>query len=315
MKRFFTLSFLFFSVCLFGQNLIPDPSAEDYVECPTGLGILETWNPNWQSFRGTPDYFNNCSDGLGSNNPLGYQEPRTGDGYLGLFTFRRNPMNSREYIGVALNEPLIIGQDYFMSFYVSRAHKFNAYNLASNNIGVLFMTENFLNTEELGPTPNYSTFNRTDLITDTVNWVNVSYQFTADSAYQYLAFGNFFEDNMTDTLRIGGESDGNVTSYYYFDDFCLSASPDECDFVNSTINLIHSAAKMWPNPCQKELNFKTEFPITQLDIYDIRGKLLKTTFASEEKEIQIGINLPSGIYMAVLQTKQGITKKRFMVSN
>ncbi|MCA1764460.1 MAG: T9SS type A sorting domain-containing protein [Flavobacteriales bacterium] len=271
MKRFFTLSFLFFSVCLFGQNLIPDPSSEDVVECPSTLG--------------------------------------------NIFTFRRNPMNSREYIGVALNEPLIIGQDYFMSFYVSRAHKFNAFNLASNNIGVLFMTENFLNTEELGPTPNYSTFNRTDLITDTVNWVNVSYQFTADSAYQYLAFGNFFEDNMTDTLRIGGEPDGNVTSYYYFDDFCLSASPDECDFVNSTINLNHSAAKMWPNPCQKELNFKTEFPITQLDIYDIRGKLLKTTFANDEKEIQIGINLSSGIYMAVLQTKKGITKKRFMVSN
>ena len=317
MKRFFTLLLIFTTFSVFGQNLIPNPSVEEYIECPTSLGNIDVYTSSWKNFRGTPDYWHSCSDNplLGWNNSLGFQEPRTGDGYLGLVTFSKNLNNVREYLGVVLNQSLIIGQEYFMSFYVSRAHKFNAYNLASNNIGVLMMTENFLNDEELGSTPNYSSYNRLDLIEDTVNWVNVSYQFTADSAYQYLAFGNFFEDSMTDTSRIGGEPDGNVTSYYYFDDFCLSASPDECDIVNSTINLNYSSIKMWPNPCHNKLNFATEFSIIQLGIYDLRGKLLKATFAKDENGIQVDINLPSGIYMAVLQTKKGIIQKRFVVSN
>jgi hypothetical protein len=319
MKRFFTLSFLFFSACMFGQNLIPDPSAEDFVECPSTLGNIDIYTSSWQSFRGSPDYWNSCSENplLGWDNSVGFQAPRTGEGYLGLFTFRRNPLNSREYIGLNLEDALIIGQEYYLSFYVSRAHKFNAFNLASNNIGVLLMTDNFLNSEEIGATPNYSSFHRTDLITDTVNWVNISYQFIADSAYQFLAFGNFFEDSLTDTLRVGGEPDGNVTSYYYLDDFCLSTSPNECDFVISTDNFKFEpeSVKLWPNPCSSNLNIDLKVPIQKIDIFSMEGKLINSVIGNGKQSVILKVDLESGTYIAVLKTKEAIIKKRFMVSN
>jgi hypothetical protein len=313
MKRFFTLSFLFFSITLVGQNLIPDPSAEDFVECPTGLGILETWNPNWQSFRGTPDYFNNCSIGLGSNNPVGFQEPRTGEGYLGLVTFSRNLLNAREYLGVELVQPLITGEDYYLSFYVSRAHQFNAFNLASNNIGALLMTENYLNQQEQGPTPGFADFNVIEVVEDTVNWVHLSYKFVADSAYQYLAFGNFFVDALTDTLRIGGEPDGNVTSYYYFDDFCLTQNSNGCDFTNSINNQSSWEVSLFPNPCLDRLFIKQKKTIEKIEIYNITGEILESQTLKAVNQASINIDLPSGLYFISLYSEGKKTTKRFMV--
>lgn len=150
MKRFFTFFFLFFSSAVFGQNLIPDGSAEDFVECPSTLGNVETYLSEWQSFRGSPDYWNSCSENplLGWDNSVGFQEPRTGNGYLGLVTFESGLGSVREYIGIDLIESTIVGETYFLTFYVSRAHQFNSFNLASNNIGALFMTENYLNPTE-----------------------------------------------------------------------------------------------------------------------------------------------------------------------
>jgi hypothetical protein len=51
MKRFFTLSFFLFSFVLFGQNLIPDGSAEDVDECPSSFGNIDGYTSSWQSFR------------------------------------------------------------------------------------------------------------------------------------------------------------------------------------------------------------------------------------------------------------------------
>jgi hypothetical protein len=315
MKRFFTLSFLLCSLALSGQNLIPDPSAEDFVECPKGLGILETWNPNWQSFRGTPDYFNNCSNGLGSHNPAGFQEPRTGEGYLGLFTFSKNLPNAREYIGVELTEPLIIGEEYFLTFYVSRAHQANTLNAASNNIGALLLVENNLNPNEQGPTPNFSTFNEIEIVQDTINWVEMSYQFIAEEAYQFLAFGNFFDDSLTDTLRVGGEPTGEITPYYFFDDFCLTTSPNGCDFTNSVLSQSDIAISVYPNPCSYKLYVEQEKPIERVEIYSVMGELLQTQNIQGSNRVTLSIELPSGLYLVAVYSKENKAIKRFMVSN
>jgi hypothetical protein len=315
MKRFFTLSFLLTSIVLYGQNLIPDGNAEDVAECPFSLGNIDIYTSSWQSFRGSPDYWHSCSENplLGWNNSLGFQEPRTGEGYLGLFTFRRNPMNSREYFGIMLVEPLIIGDEYYLSFHVSRAHQFNAFNLASNNIGALFMTENYLNDAELGPTPGFASFNETELVEDTVNWVSFSYQFIADSAYQYLAFGNFFGDGQTDTLRIGGETDGNVTSYYYFDDFCLTQNPNGCDFLSSTEISVEPILKVWPNPCTDYVMIKSDSPIHRLSVYNIYGEEIQSEYNFFEQVVRVNINLKSGMYLAIIETEKGKATKRFVV--
>jgi hypothetical protein len=317
MKRFFTFLFLFFSFAVLGQNLIPDGSAEDVAECPTTLGNVETYLLQWQSFRGSPDYWNSCSENplLGWDNSLGFQEPRTGDGYLGLFTFSRNLPNAREYFGVQLIQPLAIGQEYFLTFYVSRAHQANTLNGASNNIGALFLVENNLNPDEQGPTPNFSTFNELEIVEDTINWVEMSYQFIADEAYQFLVFGNFYDDNLTDTVRVGGEPTGEITPYYYFDDFCLTTSSDGCDFANSTQNQSDLEVSIYPNPCYNRLYLELEKPIQLVEIYSPTGQLLESQSFKGSNRATMTIELPSGLYFLAIYSKEQKAIKRFMVSN
>jgi len=317
MKRFFTLFFLLFSVALIGQNLIPDGSAENVAECPSSLGNIDVYTSSWQSFRGSPDYWHSCSQNplLGWNNSLGFQEPRTGEGYLGLLTYSKNLPNAREYLGVELTEPLIIGQEYFLTFYVSRAHQANTFNAASNNIGALFLTENNLNPDELGSTPNFSTFNELEIVQDTINWVEMSYQFIADEAYQFVAFGNFFDDNLTDTLRIGGEPTGEITPYYFFDDFCLTTSPDGCDFTNSTQNNGDIEVDVYPNPCTHKLHIEQDKAIRLLEIYSLTGELLESHNLQGSNRASLSINLASGLYFLVIYSKEQKATKRFVVEN
>jgi len=317
MKRFFTLSFLLTSFVLFGQNLIPDGSAENVAECPFSFGNIDAYTSSWQSFRGSPDYWHNCStnEGLGWDNSLGFQEPRSGNGFLGLLTFSKSTPNVREYLGVELTTPLTIGQEYFLTFYVSRAHQANTLNAATNNIGALLLIENNLNPEEQGPTPNFANFNEIEVVEDTVNWVEMSYQFIADEAYQFVAFGNFYDDSLTDTLRIGGEPTGEITPYYFFDDFCLTTSPDGCDFTNSTDNSIQIDAKLYPNPCRSRIRIENTAPLDKILFYSLQGELLRSYQGFGKQTLQIDFSLNPGMYLAVIESEGKRAIKRFVVEN
>src|ERR1700722_4176269 len=85
-----TFSFLFGIVLLFcatrlrAQNLVPNPSFEDTVSCPTSVD--EVYRAvAWSSFGETPDYFNSCGiDEVGvPKNELGYRSAATGHAYCG----------------------------------------------------------------------------------------------------------------------------------------------------------------------------------------------------------------------------------------
>lgn len=171
-------SFLIFTTALPAQNLIPNPSVEDWTECPNHLGgypntqySFETFIYPWTTLRGSPDYFNSCqtNDGLGWNNGLGYQEPRTGDGYLGAIMYHSSLPNSKELFGVNLSESLIPGHTYYCTFYVSMAYTEEFVTLACNRIGFLLMTENYLWAGGQDPTPNQATYEVQEIIADTTS--------------------------------------------------------------------------------------------------------------------------------------------------
>jgi hypothetical protein len=306
-------------MAVIGQNLIPDPSVENVAECPSSLGEIETYtDSSWLGFRGSPDYWHSCSvlSQLGWDNSIGFQEPLTGQGYLGLVTFDRNLNNVREYLGATLLSPLEIGMTYYVSFNVSRAHKSNGFNVASNNIGALLMKENYLDTDELGVIPNQSHYNLDELLVDTVNWVNLSFELVADSAYNHIAFGNFYDDSQTDTLRIGGEPTGAVTAYYYFDDFCITTNPNGCENINSAVfSNKQIIAELWPNPSSREINIRSEALINGISIYDLHGRMVMSKGYADRVELRFQPELNSGIYILKIFTEKGIVRKRFMVSN
>ena len=110
-------SFLVFSSAVHSQNLVPNPSFEDYSECPVFPGEISQ-AIGWSSYGGSPDYFNSCANGANPvtvgtpANNYGFQHPADGFAYIGLYTFYSTPPDYREFVGVELLENLSIGGRY-----------------------------------------------------------------------------------------------------------------------------------------------------------------------------------------------------------
>lgn len=313
----FSFFFLQYGV---SQNLIPNPSVEDYIECPEHLGGLPSegngifrYVPPWKSLRGTPDYFNACApEGLGWNNDLGYQEPRTGDGYLGAIMYSPNLPNSKEYIGVELYEPLIVGQSYFVSFHVSMALDQPA-SKACDRIGFVLMTDNYLLSGSQAPTPNHATYYTQEIIEDTLDWINISTEITADSAYTMIAFGVFFNaDSLNVTAPYGG--DPSTVAYYFLDDFCVASDSEDCDLISTTIfDRQDNYFRLFPNPSGGLINLLSESPMCRYEILDGRGRIVKSGFFRSSYSEHLELSDLSGIYILKVHTKKGVVIRRVFI--
>lgn len=296
------------------QNLIADWSAEAVAVCPYGLGIMETFLPTWISLRGTPDYFNNCNPELGSSNPFGYQEPRTGEGYMGAIIYFGNLPGYREYFGVQLSEPLVIGETYFVSFYTSMAYAQNVTEKASNNLGLMLMTSNYLDSDGQGLVPNFSHYHMDTLHADTTNWVQVSTTLVADSAYTLIAFGNFYDDGNTMSEVPFTNKPRNVYAYYYFDDFCVSKDADRCDEVLSVKAPNSLLINLYPNPSQGNIQFQSSTMVNRLLVMDLSGRVVKQIDSLLHYEGVLNLtDYPSGMYFILFETKEGMRTKRVVV--
>ncbi len=145
MKKKLLILCLFFCQFSLGQNLVPNPSFEDTLQCPNGGGEID-YAIGWSSYGHTPDYFNSCDTGFENipSNYAGFQYAHFGNGYAGLICYYTPVSNLREYIGIQLSQPLNVGQTYFASFYVSMAFKHSVrFGIAINNIGLKLSTVSF----------------------------------------------------------------------------------------------------------------------------------------------------------------------------
>jgi hypothetical protein len=223
------------------QNLIPNPSFEQYVDCP--VGHTQNWfylGPNdWVCSRGTPDYFNSCwTSGINNvdvpYNSQGHQFASEGQGYMGIIGYDSTSVLWQEAIGTTLSQPLQIGTEYYVSFKVSYAETFT--NYAINKIGLRFSNElyNLIDDGTMAPIDNIAHIYTDSIITETSSWVTISGSFIADSAYEYVMIGNFFHPDSVD-IQLTSLFGNNQQVYYYIDEVCVSTSPFTC--ANNNVGL------------------------------------------------------------------------------
>lgn len=287
------------------QNLVPNSSFEDYNQCPHGAFIdINVWT----TYGGTPDYYNVCSVSpyLGvPYNWVGYQNPVDGVAYVGVVTYAVlvPPATYREYIGAPLIQPLTIGTKYFVSAYISRGYSTIATG-ATNKFGFRFSTVPYFNTIPVH-TDNFSHIHSDSLIMDSINWTRIEGSFIADSSYQYIILGNFYNNASTDTIDLQG-----MSAYYYVDMVCLSPDSFDCPVIthiNKQTN--EEDIQVFPNPFNSQLNLSFSKNNThQLVLYDIiSGK--KTMQVFKESGSLNTSQLPSGIYFYEIYTMGNIVKK------
>lgn len=307
------------SLNLSSQNLVNNPSFEQYTICPTGLNQFN-YCTNWYNFGMSPEYFNSCSIVPGMAPPdcvFGFQYPHSGNAYAGLLTYSYPPSgpNYREFIGTQLTQQLIINQKYFLSFYVNQAYTRNV-AIATNKIGCRFSTIPY---DSCCPPPinNWAHLYTDSIITDSVNWIKIKGSIIADSTYQYLIIGNFFDDAHTDTLNL---RPWPHEAYYYFDDVCVTT--DSVYNENWTGVLYHNKEdkiQIFPNPIiDGNLNIEQiENSIMEIKLYDAIGKIaFKITIVSDDKRITIDLSsIANGYYIISIQSKNKIFNSPLIINH
>jgi hypothetical protein len=316
------ISFLLPSALFAQQNLVPNPSFEDTVYCPFQTNQINA-TAFWLNFGNSPDYFHACGqNGLNVPNAFtGFQYANSGQGMAGIATYvwEQSPgwPHFREYIGVELKEPLIIGEKYFISFFTNfSGYLPNWQKIAANKIGLKFSTVPYSEQNPPALTNSAHLFTN-DILKDTVAWVKISGSFIADSAYNYLIVGNFFDENNTDTLIFGGPPFGGSGSYYYIDDVCVSTD----SIYNETWTSIEKvnkpkSATFYPNPSNGKLKVKSGYLIEKIEVFNSIGQLVYLNQPGEITEQEINLNhLPSGSYIIRISNSIETITNKLILNN
>src|SRR5687768_15313316 len=199
------------------QNLAPNPSFEDYLNCPTdwyGFGEPLDCIPWVQGNAASADYYNACCVSCNISVPdnyFGYEPAHTGVGYTGMF-LHDDIDNYREYIQAPLTEPLQAGVAYYVTFYVS---------LADDACGVRPIGAFFSSTP---PPYDYNQnidvepqiFTNGPYLNNVHGWTQISGCFVALGGEAFVTIGNFLDDSQTPLDPSCNNNTQN--SYYFLDD-------------------------------------------------------------------------------------------------
>jgi hypothetical protein len=296
MRKLIVTYFAIICGSVFGQtNLVINPGFENPSTCSPQATTCNLYLlPDWDCALQTPDYFNSCST-MSSvcvpSNIAGYQMAFSGNGYAGLLTYASFGANLREVIRGVLTQPLVIGQKYFFSFWVSRADSgvFH-YN---NKIGLRLAT-NIQNNVNIN---NWAHIYSNQLISDKINWTKIAGSIIADSAYQYIYFGNFFDDANCTVVQ-----DGNSSFAYYFIDDTRGST--DSSFVYSdqpasiSKNVLEKQFVFFPNPADGYLLFDQS--INSVRFFNSLGVEIHVETIRNTIDCSLW---PNGIYYSEFQNK------------
>lgn len=210
---------------VWSQNLVPNPSFEELVRCPTTFSSNrnEFIVPGWESpTRGTPDHFHGCSWGDVDVpfNWAGNSNANSGKGYVGVYVWNTRD-EYREYLQCELAEPLVAGERYLLEFHYKLAT--NAV-YAINRFGMT-LSETRINVQHdqtLEIVPIISVELDSAITKATGTWEHIKQEYIAKGGERYVILGNFFNKEKTKFTRLpfryGQNAMLNSHAYYYVDD-------------------------------------------------------------------------------------------------
>lgn len=291
------------------NNLVPNGSFEIYTECPGEITQVFL-APPWYSAMLSPDYFNACSlpspwgiPQMGVPvNILGTQTAHSGNAYAGIISFNLPAHNEREFIQIQLNDTIIKGIPYVISFWLSLADD-RSYAISTTGA---YLSEGAINETQINTFTIIPQIMNQSLIPldDKENWMLVTDTFISNIGGElFLSIGNFFTDAESDTLHLNTGDDWGT--YYYIDD--VSVIP-----VDTTIGIEdykNSKVKVYPNPAHESFIIEYTEPIVEgivFEIFDVAGRRVKTQNIFNNRTIIEADNLDAGIYHYLLSENEVI---------
>ena len=269
----FLIALIFLHLCSTSgwaqTNFVLNGGFEWYSSCPTGLDQIKKaryWQPiDTTSFYPSlcaGEYCNSCAtltSGVGI--PQGgyyHHYPRTGNGMAFCVSYSDNNYAGdyqRDYIQGKLQGNLTAGKNYCITFYVTLAQ---TSQYAINHLGA-YLDNGSISTgqDSTGCAHVQTAFMpqvfTTAIINDTLNWVKIQDNFTANGTERFITLGNFFSTANTDTIDLDATTNG-THSFYLIDDVSVIestatafAGPDALIGLGDTIHIGNTEEGM---PCE-----------------------------------------------------------------
>ncbi len=294
-------------------------------------------NPGFEINKGNPNTINelrlatgwsNCNSSYGATNDYGTPSllsmsgtrpgqlpgdggtlyPHSGKCIMSEVLYDGEKANYRQYSSTFLTSSLVPGQYYTVSFYTCTGFANQGSYYISNNLGILFSVDSVSQ-----PGGEY-VINRTPQInmTNVVSpsgWEQYSFNFMADSAYNYITIGNFYDDASTALVDTFISGTAPYASYV-FDDFSVTEKCDSSSGINR-FSLTHPSISFYPNPVSDYATFNLENistnnnPLT-FTLYNCLGQQVITISNIDEPKFVFNRgSLSAGLYFYQFRTKNG----------
>jgi hypothetical protein len=308
------------------QNLVPNYSFEEYLQCPTAKAGIDLYVPYWftpmslvsEESIGSCEYLHACGTLLFSvpKNYFGDQAARTGAAYAGVclqyleYTFDHISgaeiyWDYREYLQVQLVYPLMSGKKFCFEFYYSIADRYKDFYIPVS-LGVL-ITDSVTKREH--KTIHFSNISvvyyspiirlnalqaKTNHKPETDSWFKISGEYVANGGERFLTIGSFDPLDTTNERLV----------YVYIDDVSLWLCEDEPEPLPELL-------VVYPNPANEEINFGfSSVPDNEsavLEIFTRHGQLAAKLILNPgiDKAKLLTSHLSQGIYLARLSYSTG----------
>ncbi len=235
------------------QNLIPNPSFENYISCINNIELAVQDAYPWYVASGTPDGFQyNCNNNI----PLStFNPPIDGDVYLGLSSGpTKTGFFFSESIGVPLVQALETGKAYYFEMYL-KSFKINGFNdnalnncptFPTHSLGIYLSDNPFkveIDIENQLVTNSYTEAKRvlvdsTELVrpfsqvsdAESPKWQRYCNCFIAEGGEQHLGISPVLGQFSINPPCVIDNSSGSFRGYYYYlDKFALLEVPDKIE--------------------------------------------------------------------------------------
>lgn len=222
MKRAFTLFFslLFFNM-IFAQNLVPNPSFEQYKRRPSAMldeGLEFTRAvPGWVSpNRASPDFIT----ARFRSSKVKTVPPHSGENLVGIVV---QGAHWAEYASAKLKEPLEVGKKYYVEFWISAPPYYNKIPtgtpLFNDHFGMLFDKRlYFTNTKIIKKRPQIIAHQGEHL--EPNHWKKINGSFVADQPATHFYIGQFFNPELPKEI---------IEGYIFIDDIFIEKIDKEAE--------------------------------------------------------------------------------------
>lgn len=312
------LLILFITNSGWAQNLVPNPSFEEYNACPDNGDQIWLAEP-WTNVLGGIDYYHECGtiDWSIPVNKGGGGYANSGQAYIGFGIWAISSLgsNAREFVGVELIDALIPGKRYNVEFYISMQdsvwYATKSMGTYLSNIQPPWDLDTLLSKE---PQVKYE---GTEFLTEKEGWTKIEGSFIAEGGEKYITIGNFDDDANTETVFVpgGGVFKPDLPHYwevvgYFIDD--VSVTVDTTIGINE---LEEVKFDVYPNPSKGAIIVETEqiYATTTFQLVDITGRIIFSVSLSSTKTAINLSALSPGIYAALLFQNDAVISRKKIV--